>query len=1161
MRPSTQPGEADGTLVSSVSMMPYLGRRSGPALGRLLLLLCFALGAGVVGAGSAAAREVTVTGTKMDRFGRILLHFDQPTKVSARVANAVLIITFAEPSRIKAEKLATELAPYITTVRRDPDGTGLRIALAAPVRPNMLEAAERVFIDLLPPNWTGLPPGLPPEVVAELARRVQEAEAKLRAAAPRRTEPARTVKLRMAELPSLTRLVFETPPALPVQIREVGEGVELAFEGASAFDGGGAKPKLAAGVAAFEAERDGGVLMVRVRRAPGFAAQTFREPDGIVVDLAKPQPPQVLPEPAPAREAAAPPPSAVSVVPPQKVEAEPAAPPAPPPAPDHRLPTAAAVAPPPAGPPATVLAKVETGPQGASLLFPFRSRTPAAAFVRAGALTIVFDAADRLDVSALANSPDPSLRPMEVRQEPGLVTLRFPEPAAGSARFSAEGEGWRLSAGSSAALPADSLKVTRALDEHGRPLVRVGLLGSSRAHWLREPDGMRLAVVTASGRAQTLPLARSFVEFGLAPTLHGVVVEAHADDVAVALGQTGVSIGRELGLSLSLSPRGQEEGGTASRLVLKRDAWVADVAPGAFDRYAALVWEAAHASRAGRAEARYRLARFLVANGLDHEASSVLALARAEDPVFARRRETVLLSGIAAARARRFAEARAFLAAAGTSEEPEAILWRAAVDAMEGRWAAALAGFRRANEVVELYPDDLAGPIRLLALNAALEEGDIARAEGELGAIDRMATGSVPRDRHDLARARVDAAAGREEAALKDYERLIAEADLPVRSEATLHWTRLGLKTKTLELDDAIERLETLSVTWRGDELELAAITDLARHYGEAKRWRDMFAMARRANRYFPKHPATRALQEDSARLLEELLLRAEDGKLSGVQALALYFDFKELAPVGRRGDEIVRRLADRLVELDLLDQAADLLQYQVEKRLTGAARATVAARLAAIRLMSGKPLLALAALHATRLAELPEEVRRFRYVLEARAQAELSRPDLALEILEGETGPDFDRLRTSILWTARRWREAGEAGEAMLGTRWEGAEPLTDRERADVLRAAIAYALADERISLDRLRQKFGRKMLDSPDAKTFGQVVSPDAVQTREFRLAAQEATRADSLRLLLSDWRGRPLEHPAEPESDAPPSEPPTVPRVEGAVEGTNGAPARG
>ena len=52
----------------------------------------------------------------------------------------------------------------------------------------------------------------------------------------------------------------------------------------------------------------------------------------------------------------------------------------------------------------------------------------------------------------------------------------------------------------------------------------------------------------------------------------------------------------------------------------------------------------------------------------------------------------------------------------------------------------------------------------------------------------------------------------------------------------------------------------------------------------------------------------------------------------------------------------MIRRLADRLASIDLLDQAAELLQYQVDKRLEGAARAQVAARLAMVYLTARTP-------------------------------------------------------------------------------------------------------------------------------------------------------------------------------------------------------------
>ena len=97
----------------------------------------------------------------------------------------------------------------------------------------------------------------------------------------------------------------------------------------------------------------------------------------------------------------------------------------------------------------------------------------------------------------------------------------------------------------------------------------------------------------------------------------------------------------------------------------------------------------------------------------------------------------------------------------------------------------------------------------------------------------------------------------------------------------------------------------------------------------------------------------TRRIQEGAAATFEALFLAGKGDALPAVDALALFYDFRELTPIGRRGDEMIRRLADRLASVDLLDQAADLLQYQVDHRLQGAARAQVATRLAVIYLMA----------------------------------------------------------------------------------------------------------------------------------------------------------------------------------------------------------------
>ncbi len=150
----------------------------------------------------------------------------------------------------------------------------------------------------------------------------------------------------------------------------------------------------------------------------------------------------------------------------------------------------------------------------------------------------------------------------------------------------------------------------------------------------------------------------------------------------------------------------------------------------------------------------------------------------------------------------------------------------------------------------------------------------------------------------------------------------------------------------------------------------------LARLYTEDERYRDAFQVMRTALRAHPNSEMTRRIQEDAAASFDSLFIAGKGDALPAIDALALFYDFRELTPIGRRGDEMIRRLADRLASVDLLTQAGELLQHQVDHRLQRAARAQVATRLAVIYLMNRKPDRAVAVLRATRMASLSNELR-----------------------------------------------------------------------------------------------------------------------------------------------------------------------------------------
>jgi len=233
----------------------------------------------------------------------------------------------------------------------------------------------------------------------------------------------------------------------------------------------------------------------------------------------------------------------------------------------------------------------------------------------------------------------------------------------------------------------------------------------------------------------------------------------------------------------------------------------------------------------------------------------------------------------------------------------------------------------------------------------------------------------------------------------------------------------------------------------------------------------------------------------------------------------------------------MIRKLADRLVAVDLLKQAAELLQHQVDHRLEGAARAQVAAKLASVYLMNHQPDRALSALRATRDSDVSNELREQRLLLEARALSDVGRHGLALDLIAGLGSHEAIRLRADVLWAAKRWREAAEQIELLYGERWRDFRPLNDTERADILRAAIGYALGEEPIGLGRLHEKYAAKMAEGPDGKAFAVVTAPIGTGNDEFQNVARRIASVDTLTAFLRDVSTRFEPDAAKPAKPTP------------------------
>jgi tetratricopeptide (TPR) repeat protein len=387
---------------------------------------------------------------------------------------------------------------------------------------------------------------------------------------------------------------------------------------------------------------------------------------------------------------------------------------------------------------------------------------------------------------------------------------------------------------------------------------------------------------------------------------------------------------------------------------------------------------------------------------------------------------------------------------------------------------------------------------------------------------------------------------GRNDDARRAYQAAADSWDRPAAAQGRLREIVLRRSLGDIDRTDAIAALETLTTIWRGDVTEAEALQLLARLYTEDERYREAFQIMRTALSMHPNSEMTRRIQDEAAATFDSVYLAGKGDALPAIEALALFYDFRELTPIGRRGDEMIRRLADRLVSVDLLQQAADLLQHQVDHRLQGAARAQVATRLAVIYLMNRKADRALAALRSTRTSDLNNELRNQRLLLEGRALSESGRHDVALEVVANVPGREAIRLRSDILWTARRWAPAAEQLELLYGDRWQQFEPLDDAERPDILRTAIGYALGEDALGLMRFRERYAAKMGDGPERRAFDVVTAPVGSGGVEFGDIARVMASVDTLDGFLRDLRARyPLTGAAPSRQTRPGAEPPRLP----------------
>lgn len=909
----------------------------------------------------------------------------------------------------------------------------------------------------------------------------------------------------LAQLPKAapskeTAVAHEPPPPAPVTSEDIAEQANIEIKPG--------QPAAETAQPAAQAEP----VAEKVAATPGPAKEAVKEPAKETIrEAAKPA------EPAEAAHATEAP--------------KPAAPPAKDPvkAATAEAPKKAAPAPAPQAGPKAATVEAQRDSDGLRVTFSFVAPTPAAMFRRADTVWLVFDRTGSIDldqIRAKAGAIIGDVSPMALDKGQAIrIRLNRPQMPSLESDPRSGGKDWTLTFADRVQAPPLPLMVLRNITDPALANVSVPLANPGQLYKLTDPDaGDTLLVVTAPPPVRGLIKRQDFVEFSLLETGHGVVAHPNSDDVSAEVGSDKVMLGRPGGLTLSSADVAAERATAAVRPLFDPIEWRKNQQENFMPRLDALIKAAAVAEPEQKTQARLDLANFYMSRAMYHEARGVTNLIYSETKQGSEEAAVMMVHAVASILIGHPERGLKDLANPAIGNGYDSQLWKGFAFARQEKWADAREKFKNAEFSIASLPLDLQRIVTADAMRASLEVKDYAGASKRRSELDVIGVPAEMKPEIAVLRGRLAEALGYDKDALDAYKYAAATANRLAAAEGRQLEVLLRQKRGEMGQAEVLREMETLSAIWRGDSIEIRTLQQMARIYADTGRYSDSFAAAKTATRLQPNAELSRQAQDAASALFAQLYLSPKGEDMKPIDALGMFYEYRELTPIGRRGDEMIRRLADRLAQVDLLDQAADLLQYQIDKRLEGAARAQVAAKLAMVYLTNRKPDRAITALRSTRIADLSGELRQQRLLLEARAQSDVGRHDLALDIISNITGREAIRLRSDIYWASRQWREASEQIELYYGDRWRDFKPLNAAEKADVIRAVVGYALAEDAIGLSRFREKYAPQMSGDADKQAFDMASKPASSSSAEFALIAKMAASVDTLDGFIREMKAR-------------------------------------
>ena len=583
--------------------------------------------------------------------------------------------------------------------------------------------------------------------------------------------------------------------------------------------------------------------------------------------------------------------------------------------------------------------------------------------------------------------------------------------------------------------------------------------------------------------------SKAFVDFAIIDSLSGLVIKNFNDSLRVTIQDNYLKISSTTYLNIGSSQMFTDNSLKSTTLKFDNNADVIldltnyNSKPGDFQRLLSknysMINNACDSSIKG--EAFLNLSLFFLANKWYSESESILELVNRNSDIIANHYEIMLFVAATYFMSDSFDNANNIISAIDLKNVPiehrsEISLWQSICRLMindnllSDKETTTLNLSKTLNKLLDYktnflkyYNSDIFNKIcfKVAEIAIKIERFDILR--GVLMPLSKSKLDIQDKKRLDYLRGKLLAYNNNDQAIVKFTNCMKDASDRYFYSKCKFEALNIMYNLGKITKIDYINNLQGLSTVWRGDDFEFQVLDRLANVYQETNNSADTIRTWKIiANNYPGSYNALISTTKAGQAFIDYF----NTSNASKLERLGFFYEFQDFIPLGDEGDEIIMQTASYMLDLDIVEHAIKIIEYQIKNRLIGISRENVINDLINIYLNINKSDLAEKTVES--FSRIPLNIehpiiaeRRYLYI---QALINSNQIQDAIAMLYGDIHPKADELRAKAFFKLEDWELFNDNSEPYLySIRYDKNSNLSDNDYVKILKQNISYFTSNQ--------------------------------------------------------------------------------------------------